>query len=363
MTNTAPEHHGMANASPLGLVLSGGGAKGAYQAGVWKALVEMGFAERITAISGTSVGAINATAFASIRDPDQIRAIWHDRISSVVSPNFKAFSTIEVLTAIEQWLEGKQFPLHGILDRDSVSEILSATIPEPWPADTPAVHATTLEARGASFGELDRSSYKKVRFRIDQETDPGIRIKKVLASCAIPWCYSPVEIDGKRYVDGGWDSMGGENIPVQPILKKHPGIRTLIVVRCNSRDLEPEEIRLSRHPDINLVEIRPSTPLPGIFDIQNLGGGILMGALFPGLSTGMIFKAALAAISGFFMTRQAKVWGATLAFSPVFTDQFFDAGYKDTLVALDQHRLNLLSNSNGNSTLVGRDRVHFITRK
>ena len=39
--------------SDFGLVLSGGGAKGAYQAGVWKALVEMGIDERVTAISGT----------------------------------------------------------------------------------------------------------------------------------------------------------------------------------------------------------------------------------------------------------------------------------------------------------------------
>lgn len=329
MTITAPEHHDMANASPLGLVLSGGGAKGAYQAGVWKALVEMGFAERITAISGTSVGAINGTAFASIRDPDRIRAIWHDRISSVVSPNFKAFSPIEVLTALEQWLDGKPFPLHGILDRDSVSEILSETIPEPWPSDTPAVHATTLETHGASFGELDRSAYKKVRFRIDQETDSEKRIQKVLASCAIPWCYSPVEIDGKRYVDGGWNSMGGENIPVQPILKNHPEIRTIVVVRCNSRDLEPEEIRLSRQPDIRIVEIRPSKPLPGIFDIQNLGGGLLTGALFPGITGGVLLRSAVMAIAGFFMSRQAKVWGATLAFSPTFTDQYFAIGYQD----------------------------------
>ena len=39
--------------SKIGFVLSGGGAKGAYQAGVWKALVETGVAKRITAISGT----------------------------------------------------------------------------------------------------------------------------------------------------------------------------------------------------------------------------------------------------------------------------------------------------------------------
>lgn len=41
-----------------GLVLAGGGTKGAYEVGVWKALKEMKI--NITAISGTSIGAINA---------------------------------------------------------------------------------------------------------------------------------------------------------------------------------------------------------------------------------------------------------------------------------------------------------------
>ena len=54
----------------IGLVLSGGGAKGAFQAGVWKAMCELGLADRVSVISGTSAGAINAAAFAALRDPD-----------------------------------------------------------------------------------------------------------------------------------------------------------------------------------------------------------------------------------------------------------------------------------------------------
>ena len=50
------------NEKKTALVLSGGGARGAYEAGVWQALTELGI--RIDIITGTSVGAINAAMVA-----------------------------------------------------------------------------------------------------------------------------------------------------------------------------------------------------------------------------------------------------------------------------------------------------------
>ena len=49
----------------IGLVLAGGGGKGAYQIGVWKYLHECGLDQYVCAVSGTSVGALNAALFAS----------------------------------------------------------------------------------------------------------------------------------------------------------------------------------------------------------------------------------------------------------------------------------------------------------
>ena len=47
----------------IGLVLAGGGARGAYQIGVWKALIELGIDKYIKVVSGTSIGAVNAMLF------------------------------------------------------------------------------------------------------------------------------------------------------------------------------------------------------------------------------------------------------------------------------------------------------------
>ncbi len=46
------------------LALCGGGGKGAYQIGVWKALAELDMTKNIEAVSGTSVGALNAVLIA-----------------------------------------------------------------------------------------------------------------------------------------------------------------------------------------------------------------------------------------------------------------------------------------------------------
>lgn len=59
----------------IGLVFSGGGAKGSYQIGVWKALRELGLESSITHVSGTSVGALNACFF-SIGEFDRAVEAW-----------------------------------------------------------------------------------------------------------------------------------------------------------------------------------------------------------------------------------------------------------------------------------------------
>ena len=47
----------------IGLVLAGGGGRGAYQIGVWKALRKAGLERYITSVSGSSVGGLNAALF------------------------------------------------------------------------------------------------------------------------------------------------------------------------------------------------------------------------------------------------------------------------------------------------------------
>ena len=305
----------MGKEGTIGLVLSGGGAKGAFQAGVWKAMCQLDLAERVRAISGTSVGAINAAAFAAIRDPEKICTFWRKRVGEVVTPNFRALSFDAICRAAENVVRGRAFPFHGLLDRTAIEELIRKQLPEEWPKNAPSVVATTLECRGGILEELSPNAYRLRRFQVDEEPDHLRRVAKILASAAIPWGFDPVEIDGHRYVDGGWDENGGENVPVAPILEGDETISTLVVVRCNSYAVEPEELRIPRRRNLNVVEVRPSATLRGKFD------GLC--DLVPDVGS---------------LGRRLRSWSGVFAFDSEYTKRFIRQGYADGMVALRRLR-------------------------
>ncbi len=316
----------------IGLVLSGGGAKGAFQAGVWKAMHELGLAGRVRVISGTSVGALNAAAFASIRDPETICRFWRKHVEEVATPNLRSLenATDSFRQAAENVLAGKAFPFHGLLDRAVLAQLVRGLLPPQWPEDAPEVIATSLECRGGLMEEMNSSSYRKHRFRIGEKIDPERRLSMLLASSAIPWGFDPVELDGRRYIDGGWDDKGGENIPVTPIWKDHPDIKTLVVVRCNSKESDPEPLAVHSTRNRTVIEVRPSVTLPGILgDIASL---LPDTSLLPPISILGTLVGNLDAV-----TRKLRVWSGTFAFTREFANRYIKQGYADGKSALERH--------------------------
>lgn len=61
----------------IGLVLAGGGAKGAYEAGVFKALWELDIIRRVNVVSGVSIGAINGLML-SMNNGSVMDKSWSD---------------------------------------------------------------------------------------------------------------------------------------------------------------------------------------------------------------------------------------------------------------------------------------------
>jgi len=150
----------------LGVALSGGGAKGFAHLGVFQALDEYGIKPDI--IAGTSAGSLAGVLYADGHSP-------HDIVSFFQGKEFRDFAAF----SIPQGGLFKSGKLHSFLKRH-------------------------LKAR--SFDEL-KIPMRVVATNIEQGVsvtfDSGLLIPAVVASCAYPVVFTPVEIEGEHYVDGG----------------------------------------------------------------------------------------------------------------------------------------------------------------
>lgn len=282
---------GEETAVPLALVLSGGGAKGAYEVGVWQVLEEEGIAPRVAAISGTSVGAINAALFAT--RPEAAETLWLENMEEVFTLNTnrvaeslqKTVDDASRAVAVaeetgEDWKGVASFllatlvrvagdyaetvasdaPREGYVDSSKLATSLEGALPAGWPDGAPAVYATAFEK-----GRVKQTS----TWRINGEPHER-RVRMLRASAAIPLGFDTVEIDGKTYVDGGWESRGGDNVPLEPILEKHTEIKTVIVVYLDdeknlNKDRFAKNRALADTAGVRLVEVIPSENIGGAF--------------------------------------------------------------------------------------------------
>lgn len=184
-----------------GLVLSGGGTKGAFEIGVWKALIEKDIA--IDCVIGTSVGAINAAVIAQ-NDFDLAYHFWNNlTINQVLKLNSDMADKY-----VNQW-SGDSFDLFrlgfindlfsGGLDISPLRENLARLIDEDKVRRSPV-------RLGLVTVELD--TLKPVQLMIE-DIPQGRLLDYLLASAALP-VFQRQEIDGKTYLDGGFY----DNLPI-----------------------------------------------------------------------------------------------------------------------------------------------------
>lgn len=182
------------------LVLSGGGAKGAFQAGVISKLAQQG--TQIDLVCGTSAGSLNAAAFAFCGAGEMID-LWQDIRSwrDVFSLNWSAVT----------------MRADGILGtgplRKKVKRVIDVAF-EDYPSRIPlSVSKVRLEDGRLMFANGG-----------DQ-----CLVDSVIASCSIPGIISPVidEFTGDHYVDGGTR----ENVPLKRAIDL--GADRVVVVLCS----------------------------------------------------------------------------------------------------------------------------------
>ncbi len=241
----------------LALVLSGGGAKGSYELGVWKALREIGLDKKVSAVSGCSVGALNAMFFA-LGDYDKISDFW----LNLSDQDFRRKSSLsEQYDGLYKETLGYKFIRRTSGDAFISQPLLKSVVSKFARGNTELIHrrlifssATEIKSAPgmAKMMSLPRSERKPVYMDWSGFSDEEI-IKAIMASSAMPLIYSPVEFRGKRYCDGYLT----DNTPVKPLYDC--GYRRFIIVHLDHRNsfFTKESLRLQRALGIKAVNIIP----------------------------------------------------------------------------------------------------------
>ena len=248
-----------AETEPIGLVLSGGGAKGAYEVGVWKAFCEAGLDKRIKVMSGTSVGAINAALFAYVGEPMKCVTLWRENIPHIFVLRPKRNDGDGIGTSLLKGLQDLGSATHGPsksigkYDSSVLRKELEKIIPNRIVDKFAAVHVTAL----AKVSGVSKS------FLLN-EMEKSRAVDCVMASAAIPFFFDSVTIDGVAYVDGGYEQRGGDNIPLRPIAE-HTNVKDVFVVYL---DCENKLKRRVSSNELRVFEIIPSEDISGLFGFE-----------------------------------------------------------------------------------------------
>lgn len=204
------------------LVLSGGGARGAYQVGVLRGLVDEGFLGRghsdIDVFVGSSAGAINTASLAAHADEietgiTRLEHVWRGiKPSQVYRTDVASLGRIGLRWAWDLSFGGATHEVQpkSLLDTAPLRALLSEHVAFPRLAEQVAsgrlealaLIATDLHtSNGVIFltGSSDLPSWSRRRWRIERTE---IRVEHLLASSAIPIFFPSVTIDGRHYGDG-----------------------------------------------------------------------------------------------------------------------------------------------------------------
>ena len=224
------------------LVLPGGGARGAFQVGVLKALAELlprDSGNPFGVISGTSAGAVNSVVLASrahhFRSAlAELEQVWgHFRCHHVYKTDHLTMlrSSVHWLASIVLggWLVGTP---KSLLDNSPLRELLSRTMHFPRVQD--AIEAGHLDAlaitaagyataRSTSFFEAraEQKDWRRTR-RLGKRTD--LHLDHLMASIAVPMIFPPVRIGNEYFGDGAMRQA----TPLSPAV--HLGADRILVI-------------------------------------------------------------------------------------------------------------------------------------
>ncbi len=228
-----------------GLVLAGGGTKGAYEVGIWKALCEMKI--KITSIVGASIGALNGALFLQadyMATAKMYENIKIDNIMNVngINTNKNIFDLSNIFNLAADYTKQK-----GI-DNTPLREMIRKYI------DMDKLYNSPID-----FGLVTYSVKNKEPLQVFKNEIPKEKMEDyLLASSCFP-IFKPQIINGEEYFDGGLY----DNIPSNMLIEK--GYKNIIIADIAGVGFSKKTIS----KDIYVKVISSSEDLGGTFDFNH----------------------------------------------------------------------------------------------
>ncbi len=229
----------------FGLVLGGGGTKGAYHIGVWRALMKMNI--DICAVVGTSIGSINGAMIAQ-GDAKIAEKLWENISLSDIIEISELGDVGENLFDVKNFksIVSAVYKNNGI-EAQPLKKLLENVIDE-----------NKIRNSKVDFGLVTYSldELEEVKLFID-DIPSGKLIDYLMASAAMPGLKQPV-IDEKKYIDG----CVSNNIPANMLIEK--GISDVITVDVGGFGV----VKNIETTGINVINIKCSENAVGHLDFN-----------------------------------------------------------------------------------------------
>jgi NTE family protein len=229
-----------------GLAFGGGGAKGGYEIGVWKALKELEIP--VETVVGTSVGALNGAMFVQ-NDYDTAYNLWTDlRVESIikVQNEVAAVKNKKNYNDIIQMI--KTVILEGGLDVTPLKELLMQVI------DEKKIRESPIDFGIVTFSLTDFKPLKVYKKDIPE----GKLVDYLLASSCFP-AFKHQQIGNKFYIDGGVY----DNVPAALLTDK--GINKIIAVDISGPGVTRQ---INKKKNMDIKYIKSIEPLGGVLDFD-----------------------------------------------------------------------------------------------